>query len=178
MAILSDVDIKKQMELGNIKIDGFDEKDLNPNSVDVHLGKHLFVYRSSVLDCKKENEGVYVEIPDHGILLVPGELYLGVTKEYTETFGLVPIFEGKSSLGRLGLDVHISAGFGDNGFCGHWTLELRVVRDLIIYPYMPIGQIVYHELKSYGSRYDKIEKSKYNNKEGMPIPSKFYKNFN
>jgi len=96
------------------------------------------------LDPKQNNPYTISIISEDGILLVPGELYLAQTLEYTETHNLVPVISGRSSIGRLGLFIHVTAGFGDIGFCGHWTLELAVIRPLIVYPRMPLAQIYYH----------------------------------
>ena len=78
------------------------------------------------LDAKKHNKVTHFEIPDDGYVLQPGVLYLGVTEEYTETHAHVPFLEGKSSIGRLGIDIHATAGKGDVGFCNCWTLEISV----------------------------------------------------
>lgn len=141
-----------RMRIGqDIKIDPFDEKRLNPNSYNLSLHNELLVYKeyqgdSDVLDPKISNKYHRFSIPDDGFILDPGELYLARTVEYTETHNLVPRLEGRSSYGRLGLFVHVTAGFGDVGFCGHWTLELAVVRPLKIYPFTPICQIAYHTI--------------------------------
>jgi len=99
-----------------------------------------------VLDMKADNATYELTIPDEGLVLVPGRLYLGKTVEWTETKSYVPMIEGRSSTGRLGLDCHISAGFGDNQFKGCWTLELRVVEPLRVYPHVHIAQIYYHQM--------------------------------
>jgi dCTP deaminase len=90
-------------------------------------------------------------------VIQPDQLYLGRTVERTETHGFVPMIEGRSSVGRLGLFVHVTAGFGDVGFCGHWTLEMFAVQPVRIYPGVPICQIFYHdvrgEITEYCSKY-------------------------
>jgi dCTP deaminase len=124
--ILSDKRILEEIEKGTIKIEPYDRTCLGSNSYDVHLGKHLATYIDPVLDAKKHNTITHFEIPAEGFVLQPGELYLGVTEEYTETHDHVPFLEGKSSTGRLGIDIHATAGKGDVGFCGNWTLEISV----------------------------------------------------
>ncbi len=141
--ILSDTDIKKSIERGEIVIDPFDKDCLGTNSYDVHLGSTLAVYEDNILDAKAHNKIKHIEIPEEGIVLQPGVLYLGVTKEYTETHNSVPFLEGKSSVGRLGIDIHATAGKGDVGFCNTWTLEISCVQPVRVYAGMPIGQLIY-----------------------------------
>ncbi len=83
------------------------------------------------------------EIPEEGFVLEPNTLYLGVTAEYTESHAHVPFLEGKSSTGRLGIDIHATAGKGDVGFCNAWTLEISCIQPVRIYAGMPIGQLIY-----------------------------------
>ena len=131
--ILSDSRILEEMEKGTIKMEPYDRACLGSNSYDVHLGKWLATYREHILDAKKHNEIEYFEIPEEGFVFYPHIFYLGVTDEYTETHAHVPFLEGKSSTGRLGIDIHATAGKGDVGFCGNWTLEISVkqpVKDL------------------------------------------------
>src|SRR4249919_1887169 len=141
--ILSDKRILEEIEKGTIKIEPYDRACLGSNSYDVHLGKVLATYREHILDAKKHNEIEYFEIPQEGFVLQPGTLYLGVTEEYTETHAHVPFLEGKSSTGRLGIDIHATAGKGDVGFCNTWTLEISVAQPVRIYYGMPIGQLIY-----------------------------------
>ncbi len=116
-------------------------------------------------------------IPDEGLVLQPGIVYLASTVEYTETLKHVPILMGKSSLGRLGLFVHVTAGFGDVGFKGHWTLELVCVQPLKIYPGMKIAQITYQDISEMPKvSYDKKEDAKYSNQGSEPVASKMYLN--
>ncbi|MCA9270394.1 MAG: dCTP deaminase [Planctomycetales bacterium] len=131
---------------GDIVIDPFDESRLNPNSYNLTLHHELMVYEEVVLDMRKANRVRRIEIPDDGLVLAPNQLYLGRTVERTETHNLVPMIEGRSSIGRLGLFVHVTAGFGDVGFCGYWTLEMFAVQPVKIYPGVPICQIFYHEI--------------------------------
>ena len=113
--ILSGNEIKQQLG-SNIVIEPFDEKNLNPNSYNLSLHDELLVYEEVVLDMRKSNRVTRVTIPEEGLVLTPNQLYLGRTVERTETHNLVPMIEGRSSVGRLGLFVHVTAGFGDVGF--------------------------------------------------------------
>lgn len=116
--ILTDGQILKEIEKKSIVIEPFDRANLGVNSYDVHLGKRLAVYKEQELDAKKNNAIEVFDIPEEGFVLQPGELYLGVTQEYTETHNHVPFLEGKSSTGRLGISIHATAGKGDVGFKG------------------------------------------------------------
>ena len=136
--ILSDLRILEEIKNGTIVIEPYDRQHLGSNSYDVHLGKHLAVYEDKVLDAKKHNTITHFEIPEEGYVLQPGVLYLGVTEEYTETHAHVPFLEGKSSTGRLGIDIHATAGKGDVGICNTWTLEISCVNPVRIYAGMPI----------------------------------------
>jgi dCTP deaminase len=140
--ILSDQRILEEIKKETIKIQPYNREFLGSNSYDVHLSKHLAIYKDKVLDAKKHNEINHFEIPEEGYELQPGELYLGVTEEYTETHVHVPFLEGKSSTGRLGIDIHATAGKGDVGFCGNWTLEISCKIPVRIYKGMPIGQLI------------------------------------
>lgn len=134
-------------ELGtNIVIEPFDERHLNPNSYNLTLHDELLTYEEVVLDMRKPNRVRRLQIPAEGLLLTPNQLYLGRTVERTETHNFVPMIEGRSSIGRLGLFVHVTAGFGDVGFCGYWTLEMFAVQPVRIYPRVPICQIFYHQI--------------------------------
>jgi len=99
-----------------------------------------------VLDMRKSNRVDRVHIPPEGLVLTPNQLYLGRTIERTETHNLVPMIEGRSSIGRLGLFVHVTAGFGDVGFCGYWTLEMFAVQPVKIYPGVSICQLFFHQI--------------------------------
>jgi dCTP deaminase len=143
--ILSGNEIRKNLG-ANIVIDPFDEGKLNPNSYNLTLHDELMIYEEIILDMRKANRVRRFKIPDEGIVLQPNQLYLARTVERTETHNLVPMIEGRSSIGRLGLFVHVTAGFGDVGFCGYWTLEMFAVQPVRIYAGVPICQIFYHEL--------------------------------
>lgn len=151
--ILSGQEIATRMG-GDIKIEPFNPRALNPNSYNLTLHDELMVYEEVVLDMAKANRVRRIQIPREGLVLSPNQLYLGRTSERTETHNLVPQIEGRSSVGRLGLFVHVTAGFGDVGFCGHWTLEMFAVQPVRIYPGVPICQIFYHEITGKFDEYD------------------------
>ncbi len=175
--ILTDKQILAEIEVGNIVIEPYDRKYLGTNSYDVHLGKWLATYKDRVLDAKKHNEIELFEIPEEGFILQPGTLYLGVTHEYTETHKHVPFLEGKSSTGRLGIDIHATAGKGDVGFCNTWTLEISVAQPVKIYKGMPIGQLIYFEVAGEVEvMYHNKGNAKYNNKTEKPVESMMFKN--
>jgi dCTP deaminase len=175
--ILSDKKILDSIESGEIKIEPFRKECLGTNSYDVHLGKNLATYSNRVLDAKSHNEIFHFEIPEEGIELQPGMLYLGMTEEYTETHNSVPFLEGKSSVGRLGIDIHATAGKGDVGFCNYWTLEISCVQPVRVYAGMPIGQLIYFAVEGDIERYyNKKPGAKYNEKTGKPMESMMWKN--
>lgn len=200
--ILTDSEVLKAIEKREIVIEPFRRECLGPNSYDVHLSEHaashvLVAYgfgseeeenasqlsfedllrRARPLDVKWENEVRHFDIPPHGFVMRPGVLYLCSTEEYTETHAHVPYVDGRSSVGRLGISIHLTAGRGDVGFCGHWTLEITVVHPVRVYPGMPIGQITFHEVvgqvtKKYGDG-----RASYNNRDPHPMPSQLWKKF-
>lgn len=143
--ILSGPEIKKRLGT-DIHIDPFHESMLNPNSYNLTLHNELMVYEEVVLDMRQSNRVARLTIPDEGLVLQPNQLYLGRTVERTETHNLVPMIEGRSSIGRLGLFVHVTAGFGDVGFRGFWTLEMFAIQPIRVYPGVPICQIFYHQI--------------------------------
>ncbi|MFN5101172.1 MAG: dCTP deaminase domain-containing protein, partial [Planctomycetota bacterium] len=125
--ILSGEEIRSRLG-SDICITPFADEQCNPNSYDLTLHNELLVYEEVVLDIKEPNRFRRLRIPEEGLILSPGQLYLGRTIEYTETHRLVPMLTGRSSLSRLGLFVHGSAGFGSIGYRGHWTIELYTVQ--------------------------------------------------
>ena len=175
--ILSDKHILEEIEKGTIIIEPFKPECLGTNSYDVHLGKYLATYKDRVLDAKAHNQIDHFEIPKDGFVLQPGTLYLGVTLEYTETHAHVPFLEGKSSTGRLGIDIHATAGKGDVGFCNTWTLEISCAQPVRIYAGMPIVQLIYFVVDgSIGNMYNTKSDAKYNNKTTKPVESMMWKN--
>ncbi len=175
--ILSDQEILKEIAQGNIVIEPFDPKCLGTNSYDVHLSKYFAYYEDEILDAKKHNKINIFEIPEEGFVLEPGRLYLSVTQEYTETHAHVPFLEGKSSVGRLGIDIHATAGKGDVGYCNTWTLEISVSHKVRIYAGMPIGQLIYFAVQGdISNYYNRKESAKYVDRTLKPVESMMWKN--
>ena len=170
--ILSGKEIKNKLG-EEIIIEPFIEKQLNPNSYNLRLHDELLVYDETTLDMKKQNKVKKIIIPKEGLVLEPGKLYLGRTLEYTETDKYVPMLEGRSSVGRLGLFIHVTAGFGDVGFRGYWTLEIFCVQPIRIYSGVELCQIYYHSIEG---DYDMYSSGKYQNNEEVQ-PSLLYKDF-
>jgi dCTP deaminase len=157
-----------------IWIDNYDPQHCGPNSYNLRLAPELKIYNLlatremrhnvgspcwgdsslkkvaelSELDMAQDNPTTTRIIPKEGVVLLPGCLYLGLTWEYTETFNCVPYIDGRSSVGRLGLSVHVTAGAGDVGFCGRFTLELTVVHPLRVYAGARICQIKYYSIST------------------------------
>ena len=175
--ILADKRIKEEIVNGNIIISPFDEKYLNPNSVDLTLNPVGKIYDCDLLDVKKENPTYEFIIPEEGFVLQPGKVYLYACNEKIGVKGnLCAKVEGKSSLGRLGLFVHVTAGWIDANFVGSLVLELVATQSIKIYPNMKICQIAFYETTEVETGYDKKEGSKYMNQEGV-VASKMHKNF-
>ena len=170
--ILSGLEIKNKLGK-EIIIEPFSERQLNPNSYNLRLCNELLVYNNDVLDMKKSNKYSKIFIPEEGLCLSPNKLYLGRTMEYTKTENYVPMLEGRSSIGRLGMFIHITAGFGDVGFAGYWTLEIYCIHPVKIYPGVEICQIYYHGIEG---GYEKYKSGKYQNNSGIQ-PSLLYKDF-
>lgn len=171
--ILSGMEIKKQQALGNIEITPFDECLINPNSYNLRLHNELLVYEDDLLDMKRPLATKKLRIPEEGFILFPGRLYLGRTYEHTTTTRYVPMLEGRSSIGRLGLYIHVTAGFGDVGFSGYWTLEIQCVQPVKIYPMVEICQIYYHAIEG---DYTLYAGGKYQNNDDIQ-PSMIYRDF-
>ena len=175
--ILSDTRILEEMERGTLVIEPFRPECLGTNSYDVHLSEHLLTYTSAVLDAKVDNPTVALRIPPEGLVLQPGVLYLGVTQEYTETHAHVPFLEGKSSVGRLGIDIHATAGKGDVGFCNTWTLEISCAQPVRVYAGMPIGQLIYFMVEGpIATPYNTKPSAKYTTRTERPVPSMMWRN--
>ncbi|TWT29716.1 dCTP deaminase [Blastopirellula retiformator] len=171
--ILSGNEIRSRLGT-DIQIDPYDDDRVNPNSYNLTLHEELMVYEEIVLDMKKPHRVRRLRIPEEGVVLSPNQLYLGRTVERTETHNLVPMIEGRSSVGRLGLFVHVTAGFGDVGFNGFWTLEMFAVQPIRIYAGVPICQIFYHEITGDIKEY---VSNKYQNNTGIQ-PSLLFKELN
>ena len=175
--ILTDQKILEEINNGSILIEPFNESCLGSNSYDVHLGRHLLVYKDRALDARAHNECQEIIIPENGFLLQPNTLYLGVTEEYTESHKHVPFLEGKSSTGRLGINIHATAGKGDIGYCNTWTLEISCIQPVRVYAGMPIGQIIYFVVDGkVRTSYNNKKGAKYSNRSLKPIESMMWKN--
>jgi dCTP deaminase len=167
--------IREAVENGDVVISPFRPENLSPNSYDVTLNPQLLVYdftENQVLDVKRENATLEFSIPEDGFVLQPGMLYIGMTNETAISKRYIPMFEGRSSMGRLGINTHITAGFGDIGWgfekridgtvhCHFptWTLEITVVHPVRVYPNIRIGQVFFVEPKGeiewYSGKYGK-----------------------
>jgi len=149
--ILSDSRILEEIAKQTIKIEPYDRKDLGSNSYDVHLGKWLATYDNAILDAKAHNTITYFEIPEDGFVLEP--------------------------TGRLGIDIHATAGKGDVGFCGYWTLEISVKQPVKVYKGMPIGQLIYFPVDGeIEVKYNQKKNAKYSGQPAKPIESMMWKN--
>jgi dCTP deaminase len=186
--VLTGSEILKQMELGFIHIKPFQPAHLGPNSYDVTLNPKLLTYDlepGSALDMKKNNPTHGLDLPPDGMVLMPGMLYIGCSNETATSRRFVPMFEGRSSIGRLGINTHITAGFGDVGWgyipdekgeleCQYptWTLEIEVVHPIRVYPNVRIGQVYFMtpegELSFYKGKYSR---------QREPQASQLYKDF-
>lgn len=171
--ILSGDEIRENLGT-NIRIDPFNTENLNPNSYNLTLHNEILTYEEVVLDMRKQNRVRRMTIPESGLVMEPNRLYLARSVERTETHNLVPMIDGRSSVGRLGLFVHVTAGFGDVGFCGFWTLEMFAVQPVRIYPNVQICQIFYHQIAGDIQEY---VSEKYQNNTGIQ-PSMLFKELN
>jgi dCTP deaminase len=176
--ILSDRSILQERDRGNIIIDPFNPLHLNPNSVDLTLFPEFKTYTAGVLDPRKPNPTVHRLIPDEGFTLQPGEVYLYACNERIGVKNNIRAkVEGKSSLGRLGLFIHVTAGFIDTGFEGSLVLELVATRPIIVYPNMKICQVEFARVEGeILETYDQKAGSKYHGQTGVQ-ESLMHKNF-
>lgn len=170
--ILTGSKIISEHRAGKIIIQPFDIKQTNPNSYDFRLGNKVMVYREKVLDTKVKNETEIITIPQNGLVLEPGRLYLGHTAEVMGSEYYVPIIRGRSSTGRLGLFVHITADLIDIGSVNQWTLQMHAVQPVRVYPGMLIGQVTFWQPTGKIRIYD----GKYQGSRG-PVASQIYKDF-
>jgi len=195
MSILIKKEIKAARKSGAIIIEPYTKKNVSVNSVDATLSKYLLTYEpvdvmfsdefdsyivvrkkpTAFIDMRKKNPVYQLEIPEDGIILIPGILYLGSTVEQIGSTVFVPMYEGRSSMARLGIQSHISAGFGDMGFVSNWTLEITVVHPVKFYPGVRIGQVYFHKTAVSAKGKD-LYHGKYNKQSG-PQSSKSYKDF-
>lgn len=206
MAILTGRAIAQEVEAGGIEIDPFDDRQLNPASYDVRLGDKVCVYTSVVfptpydlgdtrcnvltgmhftpsqaqgysLDSKERQPTLEYRIGEEGWVLRPNILYLMHTAERIHTTKFVPVLDGKSSIGRLGVQIHVTAGYGDPGFDGQYTLEVVCVHPVRLYAGMRIGQMRFHQ--TIGEPVDYRERGHYTGREAAmgAVPSYSYKQF-
>lgn len=139
--ILSGLEIKKQVGLKRICISPFIEEHVNPNSYTYRLSPRLLEVYDDPIDPRIEYQHRQIEIPEEGYILEPGRLYLGSTLEEIGSSHYVISLIGRSSFGRLGLFLQITADLSQLGAQHCWTLEMKVVQPLIVYPNMKIGQV-------------------------------------
>lgn len=144
--ILSGIEISKLIDK-EIFIDPFRPEQLNPNSYNLRLHPELLVYQEPVLDMKRDNPTQRMTIPSEGLVLEPGRLYLGSTVESIYTKHYVPMLEGRSSIGRLGIVVHLTAGLGNIGSSGCWTLEITAVQPVRVYPDVEVCQVYFQDIR-------------------------------
>ena len=202
MSVLLGSTIIDEVKNGRIIIEPFIEENIGPNSIDVTLSNKLLTYvkceihkdenginyvkklsdsrGESFLDMASDNRIYELEIPDDGLVLIPGILYLGSTNEKAGSDYYIPMYEGRSSMARLGIQSHLSAGFGDIFFKSNWTLEITVVHPTKIYPNTRFGQVYFHEVNEDARKQlissEKYYKGKYTNQPG-PQKSKSYLDF-
>lgn len=167
--ILTGPEIERQVREGRIHISPFKPENVGPNSYDVALASGLVVYDlahpSATLDMRRPTPTQRLEIPEDGLVLRPGRLYLGATVEAAVSNHFVPLLEGRSSVGRLGISIHVTAGFGDIGWgydgakCLHptWTLEITVVHPVKVYAGIRVAQVYFlkpdGDLRYYKGKY-------------------------
>lgn len=202
----SDKDILAQIELGNLEITPFDKNRLGSNSYDLTLSKHIAYYIENensflpflnpvrklfrrifktipkasniILDSCKENPFERTIIGEKGFVLLPNRFYLMSVNESIYTRNCAVMIEGKSSGARLSISVHDTAGVGDIGFSGYFTLEVTVTHKVRVYENMPVAQFLFYEPKTFTENtYDKKPSAKYSNQNYLPQPSKMWKNF-
>jgi dCTP deaminase len=179
MSILGGKEIERAIARGDIEVDPYEPAHLNPVSLDLRLGKRFAVYLGAhidevELDCKTSSFCHEYDIPADGLRLHPGTLYLMHTVERVKTTRYVPVLDGKSSIGRLGVFVHVTAGFGDPGFDGQYTLEVLVTYPTRVYAGMRFCQIRFHTIEGEAKLYE----GNYTGEASMgPVPSKIWKQF-
>ena len=175
--ILTGPEIQRQVEIGGIKISPWDPELVNPASVDLRLGHEIATYRTPFsLDCRRELSMLIEDgsIPNDGYVLKPGALYLMHTRQRVWTDRFVPVLDGKSSIGRLGICVHLTAGYGDPGFDGQYTLEVTTVYPVRIYAGMRFCQMRFHTMEGEPMLYQ----GNYTGEHSTgPVPSRVWKQF-
>jgi dCTP deaminase len=160
--ILGGVDIIKERNVNNLTIEPFDQSQVGPNSYDVRLDNVLLKLECNAwkdgieyIDPRLEQKVHKVMIPENGFLILPGELWLGSTIERAGSSKYVPMYDGRSTIGRMGVWSHVSAGFGDVGFDSTWTLEITCIQPFLLLPGMKIGQVFFHDVSDASMNYSK-----------------------
>ncbi len=143
--MLSKAGIENELKRGSISVENSFEN-LEESCINITLGDTLKVYDCPSLNVAESSPTREIIIPEEGLLLKPNELYLGRTNEFTTTYGFVPLLSGTDELAACGMEIHVTAGFGDNGFEGTWTLEIVCTNPTIVYPGMTVGKIQYFPL--------------------------------
>lgn len=185
MSILSGRKILAEVEAGRIEIDPFVREHVNPASIDLTLGDQVATVEPNAdemsrhmvgyLDVKEQVSARHFEIPSGGVVLYPGHLYLMHTAESIHTKCFVPVLDGKSSLARVGVMVHLTAGYGDCGYRGQYTLEVTTMYPVRLYAGMRICQMRFHELS--GEADDYQAKGHYTGDQRGPQPSRVHEQF-
>lgn len=170
MGILTGEEIKREVAAGNISVTPYEEKNVQPASIDLRLGSGIKIYTDLVdgwwtdktdhpgswlrpsnpmkyLDPKVPSATHDIEIPERGFIIKPGILYLMHTLERIHTEKYVSVLDGKSSIGRMGVVIHLTAGYGDPGFDGQYTLEVTCIHSVVLYPGMKIAQMRFHAMQ-------------------------------
>lgn len=157
--ILTGPELGREVERGRIVIDPFDESRLEPNSYGFRLARHVISYHDPVIDASRPPGHRSTVIPDDGLLLCPGVLYLGSTVETMGSDHYAATLYARRSVSTLGMWIQVSAPLGHMGAIIPWTLEIRVMAPIIVYPEMPIGKIAFWEPLGeellYGGKYER-----------------------
>lgn len=170
--ILTGTKIADEVKKGRIHITPFNESRINPNSYNFRLGDRIKVYKNNLLDPMQINETEEIIIPDEGITIYPNKLYLGHTMEVMGSEEYVPIIRGRSSIGRIGVFINITADLIDIGSINQWTLQIHAVQPVKLYAGMHIGQVTFWKTEGEITLYD----GKYKGSRG-PMESQVYKDF-
>lgn len=170
--ILSGIKIREEVKKGNVSIYPFTKKLLNPNSYNYRLGNIIYEITDEIIDSKVKTNYKKIILKEEGYVLQPHHLYLAMTKEKIGSKKYVTQLIGRSSMGRIGLFLQVTAPLGHVGCYYNWTLELKAVQPLKIYKNMKIGQVTFWKIT--GKKYINYTTGKYN-KHNKPYVSMFYK---
>ncbi len=153
--IISGKQIRAEVEFGGIEIDPFEPDNVNPASMDLRLAENVTMYSDpGIWDSRKQIPTITQKIGENGFNLFPGQLYLLHTIERVKTTKYVPVLDGKSSIGRLGIQIHLTAGYGDPGFDGQYTMEVIVVHPVTVYVGMRFCQMRFHSIEGDITQYN------------------------